>query len=103
MKAGRNGLTNVTCFLTWRLGFDAVDGLLKLSWWVWGGADFFPCFFHVFAFSNSYIQSSQRRLGREAPTATQSAHGELPPTYPHKVYRLVCSHPENYFEHGVIG
>ena len=39
--------------------------------------------------------SSQRRLGEGAPTVSQSAHGELAPTYPHQVYRLVCSHPRN--------
>ena len=38
---------------------------------------------------------SQRRLREGAPTVTQSAHRELAPTYPHKVYRLVCSHLRN--------
>ena len=59
-----------------------------------GGANFFPCFFHEFAISNSYIASSQR-LGEGAPTSSQSAHRELGPTYPHQVYRLVCSHLRN--------
>ena len=62
---------------------------------VLGGADFFSCFFYEFAFSNSYIQSSQRRLGEGAPTASQSAHRELARTYPHQVCRLVCSHLRN--------
>ena len=61
----------------------------------WVRPIFFPFFFHEFAFSNSYIQSSQRRLDEGAPTASQSAHRELAPTYPHQVYRLVCSHLRN--------
>ena len=61
----------------------------------WVERIFFPRFFHKFASSNSYIQSSQRRLGEGDPTASQSAHGELAPTYPHKVYRLLCSHLRN--------
>ena len=56
---------------------------------------FFPCFFHEFEFSNSYIQSSQRRLGEGASTASQSAHRELASTYPHRVYRLGCSQQRN--------
>ena len=40
-------------------------------------------------------QSSQRGLGEKDPTASQSAHRELAPTYPHQVYRLVCSHLRN--------
>ena len=59
------------------------------------GRIFFPPFFHEFALSNSYIQSSQRRLGEGAPTASQSAHRELAPTYPNRVHRLVCSHLRN--------
>ena len=58
----------------------------------WGG--FFRSF-HEFAFSNSYIQSSQRQVGEWAPTASQSAHREHALTYPHQVYRLVCSHLRN--------
>ena len=60
-----------------------------------GGADFFPCFSHEFAFSNSNIQISQRRLGEGAPTASQSARRELAPTYTYQAYRLVCSHLRN--------
>ena len=92
MEAGQYGLTRGTWVFARRLEVVAVAGLLWLSWCVLGGADFFPCFFHDFAFSNSYIQSSQRRLGEGAPAANQSAHRELGPTYPHQVYRLVCSH-----------
>ena len=66
--------------------------------------DFVACFecgrfffrdFRVTTFPNSYIQSSQRRIGEGAPTAGQSAHRELVPTYLHQVYRLVCSHLRN--------
>ena len=59
-----------------------------------GGAGFFRAF-HEFPFSSSYIQSSQRRLGEGALTVSQSAQRELTPTYPHQVYRLVCSHLRN--------
>ena len=101
MEAGQHGLTRVTCFLAFRLELDAVAWLLWLSWCVLGGAGFFPCFFYEFAFSNSYIQSSQRRLGEGAPTASQSpqrtrAHLS-PPGVPFSVFP-----PEKYFEHGVI-
>ena len=66
----------------------------------WADVGFVVCFrwggifraFHEFAFSNSYTQSSQRRIGEGAPAASQSAHRELAPTYPRQVYRLVCSH-----------
>ena len=54
------------------------------------GRRIFSCF--AFAFSNPYIQSSRRRIGEGAPTASQSDHRELAPTYPHQVYRLVRSH-----------
>ena len=37
-------------------------------------------------------QSSQRRLVEGATTASQSAHRDLVPTYPHQVYHLLCSH-----------
>ena len=95
MEAGDYGLTRGTCFLACRLELDAVAGTLWLSWCVLGGADFFSVFFHEFAFSNSYIQSSQRGLGEGDPTASQSAHGKLAPTYHQQVYRLVCSHLRN--------
>ena len=59
----------------------AVAGLMWVSWCVFDGADFFRIF-HEFAFSNSYTQSSQRRLGEGDPTASQSAHRQLALTYP---------------------
>ena len=40
-------------------------------------------------------QSSQRRLGEGATTASQSAHRELLPTYPYQVYLLLYSHLRN--------
>ena len=95
MEAGEYGLTRGTWVLARRLEVVAVAGRLWIPWCVLGGADFFPYFFHEFAFSNSYIQSSQRRLGEGAPTASQSAHRELAPTNPHQVYRLVCSDVRN--------
>ena len=49
--------------------------------------------FQIHSFTQS--QSSQRGLGKEDATASQSAHRELAPTYPHQVYRLVCSHLRN--------
>ena len=73
---------------------------------LWGGI--FSCFSgnHVLFSNSSTItrstaardpDSSQRRLliGEVAPTVSQSAHRELAPTYPHQVYRLVCSHLRN--------
>ena len=45
MEAGQYGLTRVTCFLACRLELDAVAGLLWISWYVLGGADFFVIFF----------------------------------------------------------
>ena len=69
----------------------------------WAAVDFVVCFvwggiflvLQVTTFSNSYTQSSQRRLGEGVPTASKSARIELAPTYPHQVYRLVCSHLRN--------
>ena len=61
-EAGEYGLTRGTWFFARRLEVVAVAGLLWLSRCVLGGVDFLPCFFHEFAFSNSYIKSSQRRL-----------------------------------------
>ena len=96
MEAGEYGLTGRTCFLACRLELDAVAGRLWISWCVVGGAGFFRAF-HEFAFSNLFVDpeqpASNRRKG--APTASQYAHSELAPTYPHQVYRLVCSHLRN--------
>ena len=53
MEAGEYGLTRGTCFLACRLELDAVVGLLRISWCVQGGADFFPCFLFDFFFSSN--------------------------------------------------
>ena len=90
MEAGEYGLTRGTCFVARRLEVVAVAGLLWISWCVLGSAGF--RFFHDFAFSNSYTQRSQRRLGEGGTTAGQSAHRELAPTDPHQVYHLSYSH-----------
>ena len=67
-----------------------------------GAAGFVSCLFHDWFCTHFQIrandlwvretQSSQRRLGEGATTASQSAHRELEPTDPHQVYRLLCSH-----------
>ena len=93
-EAGEYGLTRGTCFFARRLEVVAVAGLMWVSWCVFGGAGFFRAF-HEFAFSISYIQSRQCRLGEGAPTARQCAHRERVPIYPQQVYRLVCSHVRN--------
>ena len=41
MEAGEYGLTRGTCFFARRLEVVAVAGLLRLSWFVLGGVDFF--------------------------------------------------------------
>ena len=94
MEAGEHGLTRGARFVAVCLEVVAVAGLMWVSWCVFGGAGFFLVF-QVTTFSNWCIQSSQRPLGEGAPTASQSAHRELAPTYPHQVYRLVCSHLRN--------
>ena len=45
MEAGEYGLTRGTCFFARRLEVVAVAGLLRLSWCVLGGVDFFRVFF----------------------------------------------------------
>ena len=45
MEAGECGRTRGTCFITCRLEVVAVAGLLWLSWYAFGGADFFVFFF----------------------------------------------------------
>ena len=100
MEAGEYGLTRGTWFFARRLEVVAVAGLLWLSRCVFDEAGFF-------SISTTSTQpmaardpdSSQRRLGEGAPTASQSAHRELAPTYPHQVYRLVCSHLRNLASH----
>ena len=49
MKAGENGLTCGTCFFVCRLEVVVFAGLLRLSWCVLGGVDFFV-FFPTFCF-----------------------------------------------------
>ena len=41
MEAGEYGLTRGTCFFARRLEVIVVAGLLRLSWFVLGGVDFF--------------------------------------------------------------
>ena len=89
MEAGEYGPTRGTRFFAVCLEVVAVAGLMWVSWCVFGGAGFFLVF-QVTTVSISYTQSSQRRLGEGARTASQSVHRELAPTYPHRVYRLVC-------------
>ena len=61
MEAGQYGLTRVTCFLACRLEFDAVAGLLWLSWCVLGGVDFcFVLFFGFFFFERTRPAASMR-------------------------------------------
>ena len=53
MEAGEYGLTRGTCFLACRLELDAAAGMLWISWYVLGGADFFSAFFFSFFFSSN--------------------------------------------------
>ena len=50
MEAGEYGLMRGTCFFARRLDVVAVAGLLRLSWYVLGGVDFFVFFFSTFFF-----------------------------------------------------
>ena len=95
LEAGKYGLTRGMCFLARRLKVVAVGGVMRISWRDFSGAGF-SLVFQVTTFSNSYTQSSQRRLGEGAATASQSAHREVvsPPGVPFSV--LI---PEKY---GVI-
>ena len=93
MEAGEYGLTRGTWFFARRLEVVAVAGLLWLSRCDFGEAGFF-------SISTTSTQpmaardpdNSQRRPGEGVPAVSQPAHRELAPTYPHQVYRLVCSH-----------
>ena len=91
MEAGEYGLTRGTWVFARRLEAVAVAGLLWIQWCVLGGADFFPCSFHEFVFSNSYIQ-----IGEGAPTASQSAHREPAPTYPQPGVPFSVLPPEKF-------
>ena len=53
MEAGEYRLTRGACFLACRLELDEVAGLLCISWFVLGGADFFSVFFFVDFFSSN--------------------------------------------------
>ena len=55
MEAGEYGLTRVTCFLACRLELDAFAGLLRLSWCILGGVDFFVFFFSDFFFLRTHM------------------------------------------------
>ena len=55
MEAGECGRTRGTCVIARRLEVVAVAGLLWISWYVLGGADFFSAFFFsFFFFSNAH-------------------------------------------------
>ena len=103
MEAGEYELTRGACFVGRCLEVVAIAGLLWISWCTWVRRDFFLLFwylhFQIRARARdrwlSEIQSSQRRLGEGATTASQSAHGELAPTYPHQLYYLFWSHLRN--------
>ena len=53
MEAGEHGLTRGTCFFARRLEVVAVAELLRLSWRVLVGVDFFVCFFFFDFFFSS--------------------------------------------------
>ena len=78
MEAGKYGLTRGTWFFAPRLEVVAVAGLMWISWCAFGGAGFFLAL-HVTTFSNSDIQSSQRRLGEGSPTANLPTENSRPP------------------------
>ena len=54
MEASEYGLTRGTCFAARRLEVAAVAGLLRLSWCVLGGVDFFVFFFRPFFFLRTH-------------------------------------------------
>ena len=60
MEAGEYGLTCGTCFVECRLEFDAVAGLLWISWWVLGGADFCVFFVRFFSIERTWPAASTR-------------------------------------------
>ena len=73
MKAGEYGLARGTWVFARRLEVVAVAGLLWIQWCVLGGADFFVLYISLHFQIHSKTQSSQRRIGEGAPTASQSA------------------------------
>ena len=54
MEAGEYGLTHETCFFARRLEVVAFAGLLRLSWCVLGGVDFFELFFLDYFFLRTH-------------------------------------------------
>ena len=67
IEAGKNGLTRGTCFFARCLEVLAVAGLLKIQWYVLGGADF--SFFtgnHIFKFVDPAQSASTRRRGADS-------------------------------------
>ena len=55
INAGEYGLTRETCFVARRLEVVAFAELLRLSWCVLGGVDFFAFFFYFFVSSNTSL------------------------------------------------
>ena len=70
MEAGRYGLTRGTCFFARRLDVVAVAGLLRLSWCVLGGVEFFVLFFSTFFLAVAKI----------GYTRTTDGQNRVPPT-----------------------
>ena len=54
MEASDYGLTRGTCIFARHLEVVAVAGLLRLSWCVLGGVDFFVLYFFDIFFSNAH-------------------------------------------------
>ena len=53
LEAGEYGLTRGTCFVARRLEVVVVAGMLRISWCVSGGADFFV-FFSIYFFLRTH-------------------------------------------------
>ena len=54
MEAGEYGVTRGTCFVARRLEVVTVAGLLWISWYILGGADFLLIFFFGFVFLRTH-------------------------------------------------
>ena len=63
MEAGEYGLTRGACYFARRLEVVAVAGLLRLSWCVLGGVDFFVLSMSLH-FKNSFVDPEQPALNR---------------------------------------
>ena len=81
-EEGEYGLTRGTWFSRTVSRWSRSPGWCGSRGVFWVGRCFFPYFFHGFAFPNSHIQSSQRRLGEGAPTDSQSATENSRPPIP---------------------